>query len=103
MSEEYSVFKPADVAEVIKPFLGKLKTRDKGSSIHFSVWSEANSRFSLWIKVCKEESGLSIYIEDAHSNWQRVRSLEELKSALIASTPDPIDDLRHLLGIKEQE
>ena len=103
MSEEYSVFKPADVAEVIKPFLGKLRTRDKGSSICFSVWSEADNRFSLWFKVCKEESGLSIHIEDTHANMQRVRSLEELKSALVASAPDPIDDFRRLLGLEEQE
>ena len=103
MSEEYPVFKPADVASVIKPFLGKLRTRDKGSSIYFSIWSEANSCFSLWIKVCKEESGLSVHIEDAHSSLHRVRSLEELKSELAAHTPDPIDDLRSLLGLKEQE
>ena len=103
MSEEYPVFKPADVAEVIKPFLGKLRTRDKGSSICFSAWSEADNRFSLWFKVCKEESGLSIHIEDAHANMQRVRSLEELKSALVACIPDPIDDFRRLLGLKEQE
>ena len=103
MSEEYSVFKPADVAEVIKPFLGKLRTRDKGSSICFSAWSEADNRFSLWIKVCKEESGLSIHIEDTHANLQRVRSLEELKSYLVACIPDPIDDFRRLLGLEAQE
>lgn len=103
MSEEYPVFKPADVAEVIKPFLGKLRTKDRGSRIDFSIWSEANSCFSIWIKVCEEGSGLSIYSVDEHSSWHRMRSLEELKSELAAHTPDPIDDLRHLLGLEAQE
>ena len=105
-NNSYSTFTPEEVADAIRPYLSVLTVQDMTDYIQFSRKDNARRLCTVSFIVRPTDQGrLYISLRELGMEARYVENIEELRNVLERELSDAarLDNLRSLLGLKEQK